>query len=77
MNKLTPSQQAILDLLEQHSGQIVTREELEEVCISGRKTGKRQTFYMSNIVDAHMMGLRKNSMAQIETIRGKGYRLVV
>lgn len=69
--KYTVYEQTILDMLEDANGEIVTRKQ-----ITDKLLGEGEMAF-SNIVDVHMMNLRRKLPATIEitTVRGKGYQI--
>lgn len=73
---LTPKEYQILSLMLRRPGQLFTREQLLEQVWGYEFTGGRRT------VDSHVKNLREKltaagALAQIETVWGFGYRLVV
>lgn len=73
---LTSVEFALLEMLMQHAGRIVTREELTEAVL-GRKLGP-----FDRVVDVHVSNIRKKlgpsqGVERIKAIRGSGYQLVV
>ena len=73
---LTSVEFALLEILLQHPGQIVTREELTET-ILGRKLGP-----FDRVIDVHVSNIRKKlglsqGVERIKAIRGSGYLFVV
>ena len=73
---LTSVEFALLEMLMQRAGQIVTREELTEGVL-GRKLGP-----FDRVIDVHMSNIRKKlgmnqELERIKAIRGSGYLLVV
>lgn len=74
--EFSPKEQALLSYLMQHAGECMTRDEiLDEVWGIGFDTG-------TNMVDVYMFFLRKKLKAHkldtmLQTVRGRGYRLVV
>jgi len=70
---LTSVEFALLEILLQHPGQIVTREELTET-ILGRKLGP-----FDRVIDVHVSNIRKKlgtSVDPIKAVRGRGYLLL-
>jgi DNA-binding response OmpR family regulator len=73
---LTSVEFALLEMLMQHAGRIVTREELTEAVL-GRKPGP-----FDRVVDVHVSNIRKKlgvseGVERIKAVRGSGYLLVV
>jgi len=73
---LTSVEFALLEMLLQHAGRIVTREELTE-SVLGRKLGP-----FDRVIDVHVSNIRKKlgvsqGVERIKAIRGSGYLLVV
>jgi DNA-binding response OmpR family regulator len=73
---LTSVEFALLEMLLQHAGRIVTREELTEAVL-GRKLGP-----FDRVIDVHMSNIRKklggsHGVERIKSIRGSGYLFVV
>lgn len=73
---LTSVEYALLEMLLQHAGRIVTREELTEAVL-GRKLGP-----FDRVIDVHVSNIRKKLAAshgveRIKAIRGSGYLFVV
>jgi DNA-binding response OmpR family regulator len=73
---LTSVEFALLEMLMQHAGRIVTREELTEVVL-GRKLGP-----FDRVIDVHVSNIRKKlgtnqGVERIKAIRGSGYLFVV
>src|SRR5215472_1209247 len=73
---LTSIEFALLEMLMQHAGHIVTREELTET-ILGRKLGP-----FDRVIDVHVSNIRKklgtnHGVERIKAIRGSGYLFVV
>lgn len=71
---LTPKEYAILGLLVQHAGQVVSRLQLAE------QVWHADLIAIDNLIDVHMKNLRRKvdpagSLALIETVRGRGFRL--
>jgi DNA-binding response OmpR family regulator len=71
---VTPTEFAILALLIEHEGEVVTREEIAEHLLDG--TDPMET----NIIDVHVSNLRKKLDAShdqkiIRTVRGAGYTI--
>lgn len=71
---LTPKEYAILGLLVQHAGQVVSRLQLAE------QVWHADLIAIDNLIDVHMKNLRRKvdpagSPALIETVRGRGFRL--
>ena len=76
MISLTSAEFALLEMLMQHAGRIVTREELTEVVL-GRKLGP-----FDRVIDVHVSNIRKklgtnHGVERIKAIRGSGYLFVV
>jgi DNA-binding response OmpR family regulator len=73
---ITSVEFALLEMLMQHAGRIVTREELTEAVL-GRKLGP-----FDRVIDVHVSNIRKKlgtnqGVERIKAIRGSGYLLVV
>ena len=73
---LTSVEFALLEMLMQHAGRIVTREELTEAVL-GRKLGP-----FDRVIDVHVSNIRKKlgpsqGVERIKAIRGSGYLLVL
>jgi two-component system response regulator CpxR len=73
---LTSVEFALLEILMQHAGRIVTREELTEAVL-GRKLGP-----FDRVIDVHVSNIRKKlgtsqDAERIKAIRGSGYLLAV
>ena len=73
---LTSAEFALLEMLMQHAGRIVTREELTEAVL-GRKLGP-----FDRVIDVHVSNIRKKlgtsqDVERIKAIRGSGYLLVL
>ena len=73
---LTSVEFALLEMLLQHAGQVVTREELTEAVL-GRKLGP-----FDRVIDVHLSNIRKKlgggqGVERIKSIRGSGYLFVV
>jgi DNA-binding response OmpR family regulator len=73
---LTSVQFTLLEMLMQHAGRIVTREELTETVL-GRKLGP-----FDRVIDVHVSNIRKklgmnHGVERIKAIRGSGYLFVV
>lgn len=73
---LTSVEFALLEMLLQHAGRIVTREELTEAVL-GRKLGP-----FDRVIDVHVSNIRKKlatsqGVERIKAIRGSGYLFVV
>lgn len=73
---LTSVEFALLEILLQHAGGIVTREELTEAVL-GRKLGP-----FDRVIDVHVSNIRKKlvgsqGIERIKSIRGSGYLFVV
>ena len=73
---LTSAEFALLEVLMQHAGRIVTREELTE-SVLGRKLGP-----FDRVIDVHVSNIRKklgtsHGVERIKAIRGSGYLFVV
>ena len=73
---LTSVEFALLEMLLQHAGRIVTREELTEAVL-GRKLGP-----FDRVIDVHVSNIRKKlgtseGVERIKSIRGSGYLFVV
>jgi DNA-binding response OmpR family regulator len=73
---LTSVEFALLEMLLEHAGRIVTREELTEAVL-GRKLGP-----FDRVIDVHVSNIRKklgggDGGERIKSIRGSGYLLVV
>src|SRR5579863_3567722 len=73
---LTSVEFALLEMLLQHAGRIVTREELTE-SVLGRKLGP-----FDRVIDVHVSNIRKKlgvsqGVERIKAIRGSGYLFVV
>ena len=73
---LTSVEFALLEMLMQHAGRIVTREELTEEVL-GRKLGP-----FDRVIDVHVSNIRKKlgssqEVERIKAIRGSGYLFVV
>ena len=73
---LTSVQFTLLEMLMQHAGRIVTREELTEAVL-GRKLGP-----FDRVIDVHVSNIRKklgtnHGVERIKAIRGSGYLFVV
>ena len=73
---LTSVEFALLEMLMQHAGRIVTREELTEEVL-GRKLGP-----FDRVIDVHVSNIRKKlgssqGVERIKAIRGSGYLFVV
>lgn len=73
---LTSVEFALLEMLMQHAGRIVTREELTEAVL-GRKLGP-----FDRVIDVHVSNIRKKlgtsqGVERIKAIRGTGYLFVV
>jgi DNA-binding response OmpR family regulator len=76
MISLTSAEFALLEMLMQHAGRIVTREELTEAVL-GRKLGP-----FDRVIDVHVSNIRKKlgtnqGVERIKAIRGSGYLFVV
>lgn len=72
---LTPKEYAVLELLMRHPGSIVSRLQLAE------HVWQTDLIAIDNLIDAHMKNLRRKvdltgMPALIETVRGRGFRLV-
>jgi DNA-binding response OmpR family regulator len=73
---ITSVEFALLEMLMQHAGRIVTREELTEAVL-GRKLGP-----FDRVIDVHVSNIRKKlgasqGVERIKAIRGSGYLFVV
>jgi DNA-binding response OmpR family regulator len=73
---LTSVEFALVEMLMQHAGRIVTREELTEAVL-GRKLGP-----FDRVIDVHVSNIRKKlgtsyGVERIKAIRGSGYLFVV
>jgi DNA-binding response OmpR family regulator len=73
---ITSVEFALLEMLMQHAGRIVTREELTEVVL-GRKLGP-----FDRVIDVHVSNIRKKlgtsqGVERIKAIRGSGYLFVL
>jgi DNA-binding response OmpR family regulator len=73
---LTSVEFALIEMLMQHAGRIVTREELTEAVL-GRKLGP-----FDRVIDVHVSNIRKKlgaiqEVERIKAIRGSGYLFVV
>ena len=73
---LTSVEFALLEMLMQHAGRIVTREELTEAVL-GRKLGP-----FDRVIDVHVSNIRKKlgtnqGVERIKAIRGSGYLFVL
>jgi len=73
---ITSVEFALLEMLMQHAGRIVTREELTEVVL-GRKPGP-----FDRVIDVHVSNIRKKlgtsqGVERIKAIRGSGYLFVL
>ena len=73
---ITSAEFALLEMLMQHAGRIVTREELTEAVL-GRKLGP-----FDRVIDVHVSNIRKKlgtsqGVERIKAIRGSGYLLVL
>jgi DNA-binding response OmpR family regulator len=73
---ITSVEFALLEMLMQHAGRIVTREELTEAVL-GRKLGP-----FDRVIDVHVSNIRKKlgtsqGVERIKAIRGSGYLLAV
>ena len=73
---ITSVEFALLEMLMQHAGRIVTREELTEV-VPGRKLGP-----FDRVIDVHVSNIRKKlgtsqGVERIKAIRGSGYLFVL
>jgi DNA-binding response OmpR family regulator len=73
---LTSVEFSLLEMLMQHAGRIVTREELTEAVL-GRKLGP-----FDRVIDVHVSNIRKklgtnHGVERIKAIRGSGYLFVV
>lgn len=71
---LTPKEYAILLLLAQHTGQVVSRLQLAE------QVWAADLIAIDNLIDVHMKNMRRKvdalgHVALIETVRGQGFRL--
>lgn len=76
MISLTSVEFALLEMLMQHAGRIVTREELTEAVL-GRKLGP-----FDRVIDVHVSNIRRKlgtsqGVERIKAIRGSGYLFVV
>lgn len=76
MISLTSVEFALLEMLMQHAGHIVSREELTEAVL-GRKLGP-----FDRVIDVHVSNIRKKlgtsqGVERIKAIRGSGYLFVV
>ncbi|WP_242342792.1 response regulator transcription factor [Anaeromyxobacter terrae] len=72
--RLTAKEQAILEFLMRHAGEVVTRVELGEHVWANERDN------LTNLVDVHMSNLRRKvdrdaAVPLIRTMRGLGYRL--
>jgi DNA-binding response OmpR family regulator len=72
---LTSAEFALLEMMMQHAGQIVTREELTEAVL-GRKLGP-----FDRVIDVHVSNIRRKlgmsqEVERIKAIRGSGYLFV-
>lgn len=73
---LTPKEYAVLELLMQHPGAIVSRLQLAE------HVWQADLIAIDNLIDVHMKNLRRKvdiagQPALIETVRGRGFRLAM
>ena len=73
---ITSVEFALLEMLMQHAGRIVTREELTEAVL-GRKLSP-----FDRVIDVHVSNIRKKlgtnqGVERIKAIRGSGYQLVL
>jgi two-component system response regulator CpxR len=73
---ITSAEFALLEMLMQHAGRIVTREELTEAVL-GRKLGP-----FDRVIDVHVSNIRKKlgtsqGVERIKAIRGSGYLFVL
>jgi len=71
---LTPKEYAILEFLVRHAGSVVSRLQLAE------HVWQADLIAIDNLIDVHMKNLRRKvdapgSVALIETVRGRGFRL--
>lgn len=71
---LTPKEYAILLLLAQHTGQVVSRLQLAE------QVWAADLIAIDNLIDVHMKNMRRKvdapgQVALIDTVRGQGFRL--
>lgn len=69
---LTPREYDMFVMLVERSGEVVTRQDLAARIAKGAQAGE------SNVVDVHMSRIRDKlgpHASQVETVRGKGYRL--
>lgn len=69
--ELTPTEFAILGLLAEHPGRVVTREHLTDVVWDGEEVG-------ANALEQHVAGLRRRLEVDgasriVHTVRGVGY----
>jgi DNA-binding response OmpR family regulator len=73
---LTPKEYAILEVLMRHAGEVVSRSRLAE------QLWKTDLIGIDNLIDVHVSKLRRKVDAAelaplIQTVRGRGFRLVV
>lgn len=71
---LTPKEQALLDILMRHAGQVVSRARLAE------QVWRADLIAIDNLIDVHIGKLRRKvdaagQPALIHTVRGRGFRL--
>jgi DNA-binding response OmpR family regulator len=72
--ELTPKEEAILEILLRHAGEVVSRSRLAE------QVWKTDLIAIDNLIDVHISKLRRKvdgpgQPALIQTVRGRGFRL--